>query len=117
MAAGPHPCIHAIVSVRPHRQGMLGSTGWRSPAASGTCAASKAPSGATPATEQLAVQWMGPSSEVGEFFRVGNNANRLNPPALLCFNSQDRECLAANVEDKSRLTVDFLQLGASARWP
>ena len=117
MTADPHLCIYAIVSIRPHRQGMLGSTVWRKPAANGTCAASKAHSSATPATEQSAVKWMGPSSNVGEFIWIGHNANYPNPPVLLHLNSQDRECLAANVEDKSRLTVDFLQLGVGALWP
>ncbi len=42
-----------------------------------------------------------------EFFRVGNDANRLDLP-LLHLNGQDGEYLAASADDHGCLTVDFL---------
>ena len=47
------------------------------------------------------------SSDPCEFFRVGNDANRLNLP-LLHINGQDGECLTASADDQGGLTVDFL---------
>jgi len=41
-----------------------------------------------------------------EFFRVGNNPNRLNMP-FLHINGQDGEYLIASADDQGRLKVDF----------
>ena len=46
------------------------------------------------------------SSDPCEFFRIGNDANRLNLP-LLHINGQDGECLTASADDQGGLTVDF----------
>ena len=46
------------------------------------------------------------SSDPCEFFRVGNDANRLNTP-LLHINGQDGEDLTASADDQGGLTVDF----------
>src|SRR6266576_2372877 len=47
------------------------------------------------------------SSDPREFFRVGNDANRLDLP-LLHLNAQDGECFFASADDKGCLAVDFL---------
>lgn len=47
------------------------------------------------------------SSDPREFFRVGNDANRLDLP-LLHLNGQDGECLTASADDQGCLTVNFL---------
>ena len=47
------------------------------------------------------------SSDPCEFFRVGNDPNRLNLP-FLHINGQDGECLTACADDQGCLTVDFL---------
>ena len=47
------------------------------------------------------------SSDPREFFRVGNDANRLDLP-LLHLNGQDGECFFASADDQGCLTVDFL---------
>jgi hypothetical protein len=46
------------------------------------------------------------SSDPREFFRVGNDSNRLNTP-LLHINGQDGEDLTASADDQGGLTVDF----------
>jgi len=46
------------------------------------------------------------SSDPCEFFRVGNDPKRLNPP-LLHINGQDGEDLTASADDQGGLAVDF----------
>src|SRR5205823_6306899 len=55
------------------------------------------------------------SSDPCEFFRVGNDANRLNTP-LLDFNAQNEDSLSANANDQRGLAVDLGDLHMSARW-
>jgi len=56
------------------------------------------------------------SSDPCEFFRVDNDANRLNQP-ILHIHGQDGEDLTAGADDQGGLTVDFLELNTSVLWP
>src|SRR5260370_33501410 len=56
------------------------------------------------------------SSDPCEFFRVDNDANRLNLP-ILHIHGQDGEGLTASADDQGGLTVDFLELNTSVLWP
>src|SRR5438094_6339565 len=55
-------------------------------------------------------------SDPREFFRVGNDANRLDLP-LLHLNGQDGEYFFASADDQGCLTVDFRYLDTSVLWP
>src|SRR5947209_17111793 len=54
------------------------------------------------------------SSDPGEFFRIGYDADRLYLP-LLDFNAQNKERLSANADDQRGLAVDLGHLRLRAR--